>query len=86
MHQTTPHCSGFEKLNAGALYNHNIVIMHYGSAGPPQFNYIIMPDTLGDLINVFIIIPCVNKSLSSSLSADNLSSHGGIEYPLPFSG
>lgn len=40
-----------------------------------------------DLINLFIItIPCESKSLSSSLSADNLSSYGGIEYPLSSSG
>lgn len=40
-----------------------------------------------DLINLFIIsIACANKSSSSSLSADNLSFHGGIQYPLPSCG
>lgn len=40
-----------------------------------------------DLITLFIIsIVCTNKSLSSSLSADNLSFHGGIQYPLPSCG
>lgn len=40
-----------------------------------------------DLINLFIIsVACTNKSLSSSLSADNLSFHGGIQHPLPSRG
>lgn len=43
-----------------------------------------------DLINLYINIPCVNKSLSSSLSlppsADDLGSHGGVEHPLPSGG
>lgn len=40
-----------------------------------------------DFINLFITsIVCTNKSLSSSLSADYLSFHGGIQYPLPSRG
>lgn len=40
-----------------------------------------------DWINLFIIsIVCTIKSLSSSLSADNLSFHGGVQYPLPSRG
>lgn len=37
-----------------------------------------------DLINLFYNY--VNKSLSSSLSADSLSYYGGTEYPLPSCG
>lgn len=84
-----PHCSDFEKLNVVAVFNPKIVIMHCHTlqiSGAPAIQLYHDAGYLEDLTNLFVIIPRVNKSLSSFVSTDNLSAYGGTEYPLPSSG